>query len=105
MKPEIKERWLKALRSSKYQQGRGRLRTGSAFPHGKDAFCCLGVLCDITSPNEWSYIWTSGKIGSQVASELGVELYQTKLITMNDKELASFEEIADWIEANIPNRE
>lgn len=41
MNPEIKEKWLEALRSGDYQQGTGRLKTID----GK--FCCLGVLCDL----------------------------------------------------------
>ena len=36
--------WLKALRSGKYQQGKGSLNPAI----GK--FCCLGVACDITIP-------------------------------------------------------
>jgi hypothetical protein len=40
MKPEVKEAWLKALRSGEYQQGIDFLRTD-------EGFCCLGVLCDV----------------------------------------------------------
>lgn len=40
MKPEIKQKWLNALRSGDYQQTQKTLRKG-------DAFCCLGVLCDL----------------------------------------------------------
>lgn len=40
MNPQIKERWLKALRSGEYKQGKGQLKCG-------DEFCCLGVLSDI----------------------------------------------------------
>ena len=40
MKPEIKKKWLKALTGGEYEQAKGRLRRG-------DAFCCLGVLCDL----------------------------------------------------------
>lgn len=40
MKQEIKEKWVKALRSGLYTQGRNVLRRG-------DSFCCVGVLCDI----------------------------------------------------------
>jgi len=40
LKPEIKERWLEALRSGKYKQTTGYLRDD-------DGFCCLGVLCDV----------------------------------------------------------
>jgi hypothetical protein len=39
--PEIRKRWVDALRSGEYQQGVGSLRTGG------DKYCCLGVLCEI----------------------------------------------------------
>lgn len=42
MNKEIKKRWLKALRSGEYKQGKKALKT-------KKGFCCLGVLCDIYS--------------------------------------------------------
>jgi len=43
MKPEVKERWIAALRSGDYQQTQGALvRTGD---HG--GYCCLGVLCQL----------------------------------------------------------
>lgn len=42
----IAKKWVKALRSGKYRQGRGVLRTGN------DSYCCLGVLCDIAGA-EW----------------------------------------------------
>lgn len=37
----IKDKWLKALRSGRYRQGFGRLRTASG------GYCCLGVLSKI----------------------------------------------------------
>jgi hypothetical protein len=40
MNPEVKAKWVAALRSGEYRQGRERLRTG-------DAFCCFGVLCNV----------------------------------------------------------
>ena len=40
MNPEVKAKWVTALRSGKYEQGRDHLKAG-------DAFCCLGVLCDL----------------------------------------------------------
>lgn len=40
MKQVVKNKWLKALRSGKYQQGRGDLKSGNSF-------CCLGVLTDL----------------------------------------------------------
>lgn len=40
MKKEIKEKWIKALRSGEYKQGQYQLKSGNNF-------CCLGVLCDL----------------------------------------------------------
>jgi hypothetical protein len=34
------KKWVKALRSGKYKQGKNYLRTG-------DRFCCLGVACEL----------------------------------------------------------
>ena len=42
MKPNIKARWVAALRSGTYAQGKGTLHN-----EGENTFCCLGVLCDI----------------------------------------------------------
>ena len=41
MDSTIKEKWLAALRSGKYKQGTGNLKTKT------NRFCCLGVLCDV----------------------------------------------------------
>ena len=49
MNPEIKAKWVAALRSGEYKQGRGQLRS-------EDLFCCLGVLCDLHAKetgSEW----------------------------------------------------
>jgi hypothetical protein len=40
----IKEQWLGALQSGRYEMGRGALREEV---NGKDKYCCLGVLCEI----------------------------------------------------------
>lgn len=48
MKAEIKERWLKALRSGEFRQGAGELHTlpkpKSDGTEWEERFCCLGVL-------------------------------------------------------------
>jgi len=41
MKQHIKEKWLNALRSGEYLQGKDSLQPAP------NSFCCLGVLCDI----------------------------------------------------------
>lgn len=40
MNEEIGKKWVAALRSGEYDQGRGYLNANSNF-------CCLGVLCDL----------------------------------------------------------
>ena len=40
MNPQIKQKWVDALRSGEYQQTQRRL-------HDENGFCCLGVLCDL----------------------------------------------------------
>lgn len=45
MKKRVLTKWLKALRSGKYKQGRGALCQISK--KGTKSFCCLGVLCDL----------------------------------------------------------
>lgn len=42
MDAKIKEKWVSALRSGEYTQGRNRLRDNNSF-------CCLGVLCDLAA--------------------------------------------------------
>lgn len=50
MKPEVKQKWVTALRSGKYTQGKAMLRqevkiqeTGAVVK----LHCCLGVLCEL----------------------------------------------------------
>jgi hypothetical protein len=45
MNPEVKQLWLKDLRSGKRKQGKDWLRT--TMPDGSYRHCCLGVLCEI----------------------------------------------------------
>ncbi len=41
MKKKIADKWIAALNSGDYKQGKWRLKTDDAN------FCCLGVLCDL----------------------------------------------------------
>jgi len=51
MNKEIAKKWIEALRSGKYKQGKQILRSID------DKYCCLGVLCDVyittTRKTEW----------------------------------------------------
>lgn len=115
--PEWKARWLEALRSGKYQQGKYRLRDNA---DGADRFCCLGVLCDTYDPNGWGpnnsdpdsvdsrlvYMAPDGGVGSaylplQIEAEVGItQSAQDKLTSLND-EPHDFDYIADWIEVYL----
>ena len=51
MNPQVKEKWIDALLSGKYEQGNGKLR-------GYEGYCCLGVLCDLYAQEqnkEWNF--------------------------------------------------
>lgn len=47
MNPEIKGKWLEALRSGRYQQGTRMLRYRPSKNVETEEYCCLGVLCDL----------------------------------------------------------
>lgn len=51
MNTEVKQKWIDALRSGKYDQGSEKLRSVQGY-------CCLGVLCDLYSQeqdSEWEF--------------------------------------------------
>ncbi len=58
MNQVIKEKWVKALRSNKYQQGVTYLRTI------ENKYCCLGVLCDLYRKETKTGKWINKKEGS-----------------------------------------
>lgn len=95
---DVKARWVEALRSGEYQQGRRRLRTGGAY-------CCLGVLADLVAPNAWGksggYECWKGLVVT-LPRELVPERIQEQATWLNDKG-ATFTEIADWIERGCPD--
>lgn len=46
MNADVKRRWVAALRSGDYVQGRGALRRPPT-PLQSTEYCCLGVLCEL----------------------------------------------------------
>jgi hypothetical protein len=119
MNPEIKAKWLEALRSGKYE------RTSSFLNDGR-GMCCLGVLIDVVDPEGWERPqsgWVMGYKGEtsfppyDFCEQVGIpapkrfapdfnelrvleNTITNKLAEMNDGG-ASFEEIADYIEAEL----
>lgn len=91
------EKWIAALESGKYAQGKDALCVG-------DAYCCLGVACAIQAPR---FLQRSQQWIPEAASEEGIpeEICDSKdlpviLARMNDAE-ASFSDITQWIKANV----
>lgn len=106
---ENAKKWLVALRSGEYKQGRFDLRVGS------NKFCCLGVLCDISGLGEWvknAYLGCTGTLPTEVCNWAGLIASspgfhgegecdawhrKTRLTALNDEGMG-FDEIADVIE-------
>lgn len=67
--PELKARWVAALRSGNFAQGCAQLKRGNL--DGKPTYCCLGVLCEVEIPevSGWS---GSGYIGNQFVEKIGL---------------------------------
>ena len=106
MDPELKARWVAALRSGRYKQGIGALcYVGNS---GERRFCCLGVLADIAVEGDWiphdmllrKAQTGNGSLGNHDAL-LGNPKAQDELIYKNDTEQADFNQIADYIAANL----
>lgn len=104
LNPEIKAKWLAALRSGKYEQGQSQLRPTDT------EFCCLGVLCDLLNPH-WDkrptgdgYNHASGGVmftSTPVRVTAGLSTNaESQLMKMNDDGI-SFAQIADYIEAKL----
>ena len=116
MTPELKAKWIDALTSGAYKQGRFRLK------RTKEAFCCLGVLCDISETGQWitakngehffyphagSTMLCHGAercisgLSWQLRECLGLPAdAHLNLVQMNDNKVP-FNEIAAWIENNV----
>lgn len=123
MNPEIKTKWVEALRSGEYKQGVGWLKTAD----GK--MCCLGVLVELQHPDMWvpnpndsdveSFrfdtsanslpMWFRKEVGLDDRFEVRVDRIETvgmvdvqdALIELNDETNMGFLGIADWIEETL----
>jgi len=116
---EVQKKWVKALRSGKYKQGKELLKE-------EDRFCCLGVACDIylkAHGDKWANLYNDGvgwiyddntalpplvrdwfgiKSCSGNFGDVGGDKVEgsTSLVGLNDDRGFSFEQIADVIEKN-----
>lgn len=121
---EIKESWLKALRSGKYKQGSEMLVYDEGF-NGNLRYCCLGVLCHLYNREKrkgWANLHVNGDetLPVKVARWAGLisqnpdviyEKTKATLSSFNDGTAVgndnttigqlNFNEIADLIEAQL----
>jgi hypothetical protein len=101
MTKELRDRWLEALRSGRYEQGKHRLHDYDK--DGGDLYCSLGVLADVIDPNGWEmYRERIGKnwkgSGAGLPSDVLDRNLQKTIITLNDSTGRTFCQIADSIE-------
>lgn len=108
MNKKIKAKWLRALRSGKFKQGKGTLcqKTDAGYE-----FCCLGVLAHIAIDEPWRRI--GGRFtfkgnegyttifGDEVAQKFGLSVMAHNSLTRMNDDGQSFSEIANWIEKHL----
>lgn len=118
MNKDIKKKWVDALRSGEYTQGRDALKNGDG------QYCCLGVLCDIAAKegvvqeklltygerSKYYYDGASALLPGSVIKWAGLDypavsvVYNDKpvwLNALNDEKGLTFDEIADLIEEQL----
>lgn len=105
------KKWVAALRSGYYKQGKGYLCKDNHY-------CCLGVACELfiesggeldkeeISPGTFAYEEYPTTLPEKVKDWLGLAPYSNvrlnfygDLVRMNDEDGKSFTEIADFIES------
>ena len=102
MDPKLKAKWLVALRSGQFPQGKGYL-------HRDEGFCCLGVLAMVSGHElekiEGLACLESADLDLAKSIDDSDRSVKMKLENMNDgaegERKHSFAEIADWIEKNL----
>lgn len=116
MDPDVKRKWVEALRSGKYRQGKKFLMT---VKNKRASYCCLGVLHKIVLGAKYRPLGTP--LAGSFAPPEGVTVYHDpngsfdipdlppaigkipkhELANMNDYGKKSFKDIADWIEEEL----
>ena len=102
MNKQLRDEWVKALRSNKYNQTTGLLQD-------QDGHCCLGVLCEVASKRGYRVRRDdAGYLEGQLLDDQSKRLNSLvsdgdsdALTRMNDAG-ESFTKIAKYIETNIP---
>lgn len=98
MKPELKAKWVAALRSGKYRQAKEFL-----YEANGGGYCCLGVLGCVLGIDQETLAYKGNMDGAAynfVYEHINKEQASNLAIRMNDAGVP-FSEIADYIEAHL----
>lgn len=100
---EFKRKWIEALRSNLYLQGKEYL-----YNNKINTYCCLGVagiVCGLTKEEMNNNEYLNDEIVPEALYGDGEEDTQTipvqTLVSMNDSGRYSFNQIADFIEKEL----
>lgn len=101
MNSQIKQQWVAALRSGKYSQDTGVLRS-------TEGYCCLGVLCDLYA-QEHNEQWDVHRYNSNLGESYNIPENEVSEINGSDEFLFGneLEHLPDtvkiWAGLNSPN--
>lgn len=110
---EFAEKWINALRSGNYKQGKSYLYSYvSNGITGEDRYCCLGVACTLNnipkSDLRCEFIGQSFFMPVELKGDGSYNNLVRALTDLNDgthsndhRDSKSFNEIASWIEQNV----
>lgn len=109
MNPDIKRRWVRALRSGLYVQGTGTLTDSPEGAPSTNTFCCLGVLACVMHPDArpLDACETCKDDDDEILSPATLDhaelepVQMRALVQQNDQEGKTFTQIADYIEDNL----
>lgn len=113
LKPEIKNAWVDALRSGKYQQGHFHLIGND--PEKGMCHCAMGVLADTLGypvkkigrsfvyqiNNYESYFTLPIRTIKEISEDGTYSGFNQEMVRLNDILKWSFNDIAYWIERNL----
>ncbi len=110
MDRKLRNKWVKALRSGKYKQGKEHLRQEN--DKGKSVYCCLGVLIEVAGGDcdDDAYAFDNATLAADFEKKIDLAKNQTEdLAHYNDGDREdgslvkswSFKRIATWIEKNL----
>lgn len=105
MDKRIKTKWIKALRSGKYHQGREKLIQTDGY--GDPQYCCLGVLCSVMGKTD-KQIRTMRNGGDRnqllstpFAESLGIDFETQEHLASRNDNGETFKLLANYIEQKL----